>query len=973
MVSLSYFPTKLSSDRDANDLPPESVEAEEAILGACLLDASAYRRITDIITTSDAFFVSIHRIIWKAIVAISKRGTHADLMVMTSYLFDHKKLDDIGGQNKLAQLVERTVSSANVDIYAKLLMQKYKQRQLISFGHEMIQWGHEQKISPDHLPEIFERAKNRLSDITDFPVGETPIERRRKQYEQKIKEIENYLLNVDDIGFRQELLDDLARKYGTSTSKLIALYYKSLIGVNNGKSLTFRELREQYGNDVTEWVLHGLLPRGSATMVHASGGLGKSLLMYDLTFHMLFGMDWNEFSVTRRQKGLIIQTDEAQSDLINHLTARGFTEDLDFKVKTDWSIEYLPQLYKEIQEENYDWVTIDSLTSVSRNSCIDENGMEYAMPVLQLNNIASKTNTHILLLHHSNKSDGSARGSSAIRAAVSQVIKLDVDKDSSDDCLRVMTFTKSRSRCPGAYKIRLHADEEPGRSRNYWELVGEVRGIGGQDPHADWKTRIKNFLKENCNSFFYARDICDAIRGKWNTIRTCLTKLASSGEIGRKERLGKANLYFLGSPKIPDRPATNPDLDRENDRPLDRVSESEPEPTTAEPDREIAKNEEIIPDEVAENSRSTIAVEVNINEDNGSEGDLNPDRHAIATSEGDPDTKEENITAIVDELRSCENLETLNAIANMADAVSIVLLKESILCDPWKEAMARLSPEERDRIEQIQNPPKPWDAPTNLKKGERVIAPENPDWGVGIVQKVYELPDIGLQVHVKWKDIKEDFPVSIIGLYREGEEHQMVEPAPTPESQEESEETEREQAIEDLIEKIEACRSITDWEKLAEKTDSELLAIARERCTPIKKLQIEKWLRQEEEERKELERELNHVNPFSVGDRVVLLGSACRGLGEISRTHRNQCLVQFASEESAHYDHSLVKVGQKVRYAGDDENLKKTFAHPKVGKKYRSLFLTVNGLKEEAKSVKVELTHEKWAASFWVDLSDVKR
>ncbi|MGK7927937.1 MAG: DUF3553 domain-containing protein [Spirulina sp.] len=969
-----YLAEKYGTENPVETLPPQNVEAEEEILGGCLLDPNAYNRIKDLITDPDMFYISIHRTIWRAISSLGKKGKPTDLMTVTTWLQDKGKLDNIGGTGKLAQLVERCVSAVNIDRYALLLIKKYSLRKLISFGHECIEWGYDQTIDEELLPQLYDRIRSRLEEIPKFSPGQSPRERRYKQYQQKLKEIEDIVLNVEDIAFREELLGDLAQKYSTSISKLTTLYYKSLIGAKNGKSVTLKELKEQYGNDVTEWVVHGLLPKGSATIVHAPGGTGKSLLMYDLLFQMLIGEDWNEFPVLKKQKGLIIQTDETESDLIAHLHARGFTEGMDFKVKTDWSIEFLPQLYKEIQEENYAWIAIDSLTSVSRFSCVDENGVEYAIPILQLNNIASKTNTNILLLHHSNKTDGSARGTSAIQAAVSQVIKLDLDKDSSDDCLRIMTFTKSRARCPGAYRIRLHADEEPGKRRNYWTLVEEINnGSFGQDLNSDWKTLVKQFLKANADRFFYARDIAEAIKGKLDTIRRCLAQLAGAGIIGRKERPGKANLYFLGSPQIPDRdrpshPLSHPVSQRQNP---DTASD------TAKPDRVTAKTEEFFSEQNLENRWDAIGFGDKSSDSSDSSAGMLPDRTPDRPrEEGDRcDTspqlsqEEENIRVIVEDLKACENRETYDAIVGIAIEAANLLAREGILCDDLLEAaIARLSPEEQARIESLVNPPKSWEAPADLKKGDRVVAPEHPDWGVGTVQTIRQIGD-GLQVHVSWKTIKEDFPVAIEELSRSDDDRDRpAEPKSAPGEPEFDEE-----AIDAIAEQIEQCRGLSHWEKLQQATEPELLGIAFERATPIKKMQIQKWIRTAEKEKRQLERELNHVNPFSQGDRVALFGSPVSGLGEVTRTHRNQCMVKWMAGETPHYDHNLLKVGQTVHYVGDDPNLKNTFAHPKAGNKYRSVLLTVKGMKEEREAIAIELTRDDWVTSFWVNLCDLKR
>jgi replicative DNA helicase len=149
---------KAYSDR----LPPQNVEAEEAILGGILLDAEALGRVADLLRP-EVFYISSHREIYRCVVALQAQGMPTDLMSVASWLKDHDLLDKAGGQSKLVQLVDRTVSAVNIDQYAALVMEKYMRRKLIQTGGEISQLGHD--TSTD-LENVLDRAEQKLFGIT---------------------------------------------------------------------------------------------------------------------------------------------------------------------------------------------------------------------------------------------------------------------------------------------------------------------------------------------------------------------------------------------------------------------------------------------------------------------------------------------------------------------------------------------------------------------------------------------------------------------------------------------------------------------------------------------------------------------------------------------------------------------------------------------------------------------------------------
>jgi replicative DNA helicase len=143
-------------------LPPQNVEAEEAILGGILLDPEAIGRVMEILSP-EAFYIATHRDIYRAALDLHSHGQPTDLITVTLWLRDHNKLDRVGGQVRLAQLVDRTVSAANIDQYATLVMDKYTRRTLIQSGGEIAQLGYDTTIP---LETVLDQAEQKLFGIT---------------------------------------------------------------------------------------------------------------------------------------------------------------------------------------------------------------------------------------------------------------------------------------------------------------------------------------------------------------------------------------------------------------------------------------------------------------------------------------------------------------------------------------------------------------------------------------------------------------------------------------------------------------------------------------------------------------------------------------------------------------------------------------------------------------------------------------
>ncbi len=127
---------KLSEAPMAGTVPPQAVELEEAVLGALMLERDSIIAVQEYIT-SDTFYTEEHRIIYRAIESLSTELKPIDLYTVTERLKVRKELKQVDGASYLAQLTQKVGSAANVEFHAKIIAQKYVQRELIRSATEI--------------------------------------------------------------------------------------------------------------------------------------------------------------------------------------------------------------------------------------------------------------------------------------------------------------------------------------------------------------------------------------------------------------------------------------------------------------------------------------------------------------------------------------------------------------------------------------------------------------------------------------------------------------------------------------------------------------------------------------------------------------------------------------------------------------------------------------------------------------------
>lgn len=118
--------------------PPQSIDAEMAVLGSVLKDPDALNSIVDYFNDPRVFYVPKHRIIFESILALFDKNEPCDSTTVAEDLIRRKELDKVGGRSYLIDLIDGVASTANIVSYADIVVEKAVLRQLITVSNDII-------------------------------------------------------------------------------------------------------------------------------------------------------------------------------------------------------------------------------------------------------------------------------------------------------------------------------------------------------------------------------------------------------------------------------------------------------------------------------------------------------------------------------------------------------------------------------------------------------------------------------------------------------------------------------------------------------------------------------------------------------------------------------------------------------------------------------------------------------------------
>ena len=142
-------------------LPPQAVDLEEAVLGALMLEKDALSAVIDILKP-EIFYKESHNKIFAAIHALFQKSSPVDILTVTSQLRQQGDLEMIGGAYYITELTNRVASAANIEFHARIISQKYIQRELIRISTEIINSAYEDTTD---IFDLLDNAEKNLFDI----------------------------------------------------------------------------------------------------------------------------------------------------------------------------------------------------------------------------------------------------------------------------------------------------------------------------------------------------------------------------------------------------------------------------------------------------------------------------------------------------------------------------------------------------------------------------------------------------------------------------------------------------------------------------------------------------------------------------------------------------------------------------------------------------------------------------------------
>jgi replicative DNA helicase len=153
-----YFKTK--------DLrvPPQSLEAEKALLGSVMIRPEVMHDITDIIAEK-TFYSDRHKMIWSTMMELFSKNTPIDLLSLSSRLRDKEILEQVGGMTYLTELVQGVPSSTNAKHYAEIVQKKHIMRDLINASEFVGNLGFDEEMD---IEETLDKAEKKIFEVTNY-------------------------------------------------------------------------------------------------------------------------------------------------------------------------------------------------------------------------------------------------------------------------------------------------------------------------------------------------------------------------------------------------------------------------------------------------------------------------------------------------------------------------------------------------------------------------------------------------------------------------------------------------------------------------------------------------------------------------------------------------------------------------------------------------------------------------------------
>ncbi|MHB1921489.1 MAG: replicative DNA helicase [Chitinophagaceae bacterium] len=267
-------------------IPPQAKDLEEAVLGAILLEKAAFDTVIEILK-SECFYVEAHQVIFEAMRKLSEKSMPVDILTVVEELKFMGELEKVGGPYYITRLTNAVVSSANIEAHARIVLQKFIQRELIRISGENIRDAYDETID---VFKLLDGAETKLFEITD------------KHLRQNFQELSTVLVQT------LRRIEDMRNKH------------EDITGVTSGyKSMD----RVTYGWQKTDLIILAARPSVGKTAFALNLARNAALALRNPTPVALFSLEMSSSQIVQR----ILS---AETEISMEKISRGKLEDYEF-------------------------------------------------------------------------------------------------------------------------------------------------------------------------------------------------------------------------------------------------------------------------------------------------------------------------------------------------------------------------------------------------------------------------------------------------------------------------------------------------------------------------------------------------------------------------------------------------------------------------------------------------------------------
>ncbi len=215
--------TKRKVDAEFDRVPPYSEDAERAVLGAMLLNPDTVGNAIEVLQgqASDLFYFPAHAHIYDAMLELYREGRPVDALVLREKLLAMGRLEDIGGLAYIADLSSVVPTSANIDHYARIVLDKSVLRKLISSCTHIVAQAFD---APDDVATLLDRAEGSLFQIAEQRQV-NPVQSIDVLLKESVDRIEQNLKNhsaITGVASGLDKLDELTAGFQPSDMVILA-------------------------------------------------------------------------------------------------------------------------------------------------------------------------------------------------------------------------------------------------------------------------------------------------------------------------------------------------------------------------------------------------------------------------------------------------------------------------------------------------------------------------------------------------------------------------------------------------------------------------------------------------------------------------------------------------------------------------------------------------------------------------------